>query len=402
MSSPAVATQPAVEPLVKANVARSKSARRKLGSMMVGWLAAVWRFLVGVMLCQHLVTSLLVVGWTNRIMQRRVLREWWRTSPRRSKGVSFEEFLSESFSRRTAAVFPRWLSQEEQLAGGWRICQSLVDNAKRGMAATLNVCVAVLPGAALWYYAWVLGWTISFNKVYEQSHLGTLLGFAGIALFAAAMLYVPLALARQAFTNSPATFYQWKLNWRLVRHSAWGHAKLAALFATLALPVMVIKVAPYFLGHDLEFQAMSTAELSAWLRGYYFWTGIVLLALFLLAWRQAARTYARAALKVSQLDHVRGDGRWHVSWHAVERQTLAALGYATPTAVPLASVPLPRRVASGLSTACGLAIAWVAWSMLSVQVFVAQFFNYIPGLGWLNPPLVMVPYLRYIPPGLVD
>jgi len=407
MSSSILTPDAAVEPLRSAsdsptNNAQSNDAKRKPTSKIFGWLAATWRFFVGVVLCQHLLASLLVVGWTNRIMRRRVLYEWWRGSPSRSTGIGFPEFLHSDSRFQAAAALPHWIGPEEQTTTGWRWCRSLVDNAMRGIAATANLCVIVLPGAVLWYYAWVLGWTISFNKVYEQSHLGALLGFTGIALFAAAMLYAPIALARQAFTNSPAVFYQWKFNWRLVRYGAWGHARLAALFAVLALPLMVIKVAPYFVGHDPAFQEFSTEELAAWLRGYYFWTGMILLPLFLLAWRQAAKTYARAALVMSRLDDQRGNSRWQSSWHAAERQTLHALGYSSVTVNQPSPVWLPRRVAGSLSTACGLAVAWAAWSVLSLQVFVSQFFNYVPGMGWLNPPLVILPYLRYLPPGLVD
>jgi hypothetical protein len=390
---------PSVAPLTPAPTLSAKRSWRPLG-----WLAAGWRFVIGVVLCQTAITSLLVVGWTGRIMRRRVLREWWRKSPHRTKGSSFEDFAAGDPDLASAAAIPRWLVAEEQDSGAtsprrglhrWFI--SLFDNARRGASGALNVLVWTLPGTALLYLAWVLGWTISFNKVYEQSHIGGPLGLLAIALFALAMLYVPIALARQATTGSAAAFYDWRFNWRLVRHSAWRQLQLAIVFWVLAAPLLIVRMAPYFVGQAPEFAEMTGAQITAWLNGYYFWASFLLLPLFIVVWRRAAATYARAVLALLRHNPATK------GWRDGEKRALTALGYqfASSNAQPIGRNSF-SWLAGGLSTCSGLVLTWMVWSTFAIEVMVAQFFHYIPAAGWLNPPLVLLPWIRYLPPGLVE
>ena len=46
------------------------------------WKATVffWKFLMGMVCCQSLLFSLLLVGWTYRFMQRAALKSWWKRS----------------------------------------------------------------------------------------------------------------------------------------------------------------------------------------------------------------------------------------------------------------------------------------------------------------------------------
>ena len=37
-----------------------------------------WRIVVGAFFCMNIFTSVLVTGWTNRWIQARVLRGWWK------------------------------------------------------------------------------------------------------------------------------------------------------------------------------------------------------------------------------------------------------------------------------------------------------------------------------------
>ena len=55
---------------------------RQAGSTILSviWKIAIffWKYLVGVTLCQAFLGSILVVGWTYRLMQRTVLKKWWK------------------------------------------------------------------------------------------------------------------------------------------------------------------------------------------------------------------------------------------------------------------------------------------------------------------------------------
>src|SRR5262249_49905693 len=67
-------TPPRRQPL-RPTKARS---RLRFARAAVGWL---WRLLVGAVFCLNYFASILVVGWTYRLVQGRVLRGWWKASP---------------------------------------------------------------------------------------------------------------------------------------------------------------------------------------------------------------------------------------------------------------------------------------------------------------------------------
>jgi hypothetical protein len=59
------------------------------------------------------------------------------------------------------------------------------------------------------------------------------------------------------------------------------------------------------------------------------------------------------------------------------------------------------RVAAGttgwaLRTA-GIAATAFVWFTFVAQIFISEFLNYHPGIGWLNQPLVQLPWFHYVP-----
>ena len=68
-----------------------------------------------------------------------------------------------------------------------------------------------------------------------------------------------------------------------------------------------------------------------------------------------------------------------------------------PVVEPATGAELGRM---GRATAAVL--CFVLWFSLVAQVFVAQFVNYVPVRGWLNQPLVQLPWIRYVPSHLLD
>ena len=374
----------------------------------VRYSIAVWKFFVGVMLCQFMLGAVVVVGWTTRLMQRQILWSWWKKSPMREQGGTFEASVRDLPSRCAPRALPNWClaepNREAEEVTGNRIRQilgrafgSLKLNFRQGLAGVLSIFVFTLPATSLWLYSWVLGWNISFFKLYEQSALGPLLGISGVLLFVFAMLYVPLAHARQAMTGNWRTFFDLRSNWRL----AWRHPMVmlpvAILFVVASAPIMALRVAPYFIGSGEGFATMTVEELRLWLENYYLGAGLLLLPAYVAVWVAVAKAYARAAIQeyvASPESCPLGDA---------ERHTLSNLQYKAE-ANSMATHPLIR----GTSWTFGRIAGWAAfgltcfaWFGVAAQVFVAQFLNYYPGAVWLNHPLVLLPWIKYIPPGLI-
>jgi hypothetical protein len=42
----------------------------------------------------------------------------------------------------------------------------------------------------------------------------------------------------------------------------------------------------------------------------------------------------------------------------------------------------------------------MVWFTFVAQIFISEFINYHPVIGWLNQPLVQLPWFHYVPGGL--
>ncbi len=261
-----------------------------------------------------------------------------------------------------------------------RMLRRVWHDLRQGFAVVANVLALTLPATALWYLAWLLGWNVSFFKGYEQSHLGASIGLASIALFGVLMLYVPIAVCHQAATGRWKAFWDVSLLRRLVWRAGWRHAIVASLFLLLASPVIVGRIAPYFFNQAGSLDGLSHAELAEAARQYFLALSIIALPAYWLAWRLAASVYRKQILASTDTIGSPFDDR------------LVAISPAKPQ----------RSWIGTLSTAAALAVASGVWMLAAVQIFVAQFFNYVPGQGWLIHPVIVMPWLRYLPPWLLE
>lgn len=371
-------------------------------SWYIRYPLAVWKYFVGVVFCQFMFGAVVVVGWTSRFMQRQILLSWWNRSKNQADGTfaNFAETLAEPCVPRTLpnwslADSPQPSASHGQVRRTLRRCfGSLYENSRTGLANSLCIFVILLPATSLWYYAWVLGWNISFFKLYEQSALGATLGLFGMALFIVTMLYVPLAHARQALTGRWRSFFDFKRNWKL----AWRHPgvmlPVATVFVLASALVMFLRIVPYYAGTDPEFAAMGVEQLRTWLDDYYFVAGAFVLPAYLLVWWGVAKAYSSAALSEYIADPV------ECPLGETEKGILSQLTFAPqPTASRYLLVRGTTWALGRSAGAAALVLTCLAWFGVGTLVFVAQFFNYLPG-AWLNHPLVMLPWIKYIPPGL--
>jgi len=369
---------------------------------LLGFLA---KYFLGMVFCQSLPTSFLVVGWSYRLAQRAALKRYWRLSGVNTAGESFAAWLCRDASLRYLDQAPAWFLAQPDAGGvvaapsgairalGVKLAHSLWLNFKIGFLAVVNTWVLTVPGCVLWWFAWHAGWHNSFNKGYEQAAVGPLTGVLGVLLFIAAMFLLPLAQARQAVTGEWRSFYQFRLVWRLIRSRWLDCLLLAALYSALSVPVMLLKTLPVFLPQmSSSLNHLTADQAEVFLKSYYFWSALVLFPAYLWLRLAAARVYAHgvvAALKSGAL--VAGD------LAAIERDWLQRVGFCAPVLSSQVRRSGLRRIGVGVTTISASFVLAIIWFTFVAQIFISEFFNYHPVVGWLNQPLVQLPWLRYLP-----
>jgi hypothetical protein len=365
----------------------------------------------GMLFCQGLAGSILVVGWTYRLAQRSAFKAWFWRSARPHTRSALTEFLASHPSTRAHAHWPNWFARQNftqattlqaGLSPGRQslnllvaLLHSLWLNFWIGLRGIVNTAALTLPACIFWWFGWYDGWNNSFNKGYEQAAVGPLISFFGIAWFITAMFYVPLAQARQAVTGDWRSFYQFRLIRKLVRDRWVYCVMLAILYTLLSVPLNVMKTSPMFWMHSSPaLSALTGPQVKTALNSYFFWCALYLLPAFVLLHLGAARIYASGLVSLLQAGQISES-----DLAPTERQVLERLAL-------LEVRPQPRRHAlvrfvawSGtrLGRVVGAVILVLIWFSFIAQIYITQFLNYHPGLGWLNQPLIQLPWFRYLP-----
>jgi hypothetical protein len=252
----------------------------------------------------------------------------------------------------------------------------------------------------LWLFAWFAGWNNSFNKGYELAAAGPLTGLLGVFVFIGVMFYVPLAQTRQAVTGQWRDFYDFRVVWEIVRTRRVAFLGLSLLYSALALPLMLLKTLPGFFPQiNPPLADATTQQVKDILGPYFFFSALLVLPFFVLLRLVAARIYASGLLRAIRTGRLPAD-----VLSALERpvsRKLELLG-----SEPLASRKpvrlVLRRVAADIGATLITVATGIAWFTFVAQIFIAQFFTYHPGIGWLNQPLVQLPWFRYLPSSVRD
>ena len=247
---------------------------------------------------------------------------------------------------------------------------------------------------------WYSGWDNSFNKGYEQYYVGMSFSWAGVVLFIAAMMYVPMAQARQAATGEWRRFYDFGLVWGLVRRRWMACVGLAALFSLFSMGVFGLKVAPLSFEITLEnYYEMSDGEVLAFMQMFTFWMAVALLPLFLLLRLIAGRIYAGAVVKGLRDGRVPAERLGGFERHVLDRLDMLAEGERVERHVIVRAAGGAMNVAGRF--AAGLAMVLI-WFSLAAQMHVTAFLNYHEAHEWLNQPMVQLPWVNYIPQRTID
>ncbi len=378
-------------------------------------IVAVWKLLVGAMLCQFLLTAVLAVGWTYRFMQRSALRAWWKAG---EGGDDFQKFLAGHESTRGHRTGPNWFlaqNPRETVRREWTarkgirskakavfsgLAGSLLHNARIGAAGILNTWVLTLLPVTLWLFGWYAGWNNSFNKGYEQYYFGMLISWIGITLFIAVMLYLPLAQARQAVTGRWQSFYEYRLIRSLIRRRPLPCLLLAACYSIASLPVAVLIAFTLFIEQiNPNTREMTDLEFLNVLNTYFFWTGVVGFSAFVVLRVLATRVYAGAVVSAVR------DGDLSVDkLGAIESLTLERLGLSKAEDRPQrrAVIRIARSATRPFWRTSVVTATVLVWFTFVAQIYVREFLNYHPVRGWMNQPLVQLPWFRYVPGHLKD
>ncbi|HTL57398.1 MAG TPA: hypothetical protein VL361_17065 [Candidatus Limnocylindrales bacterium] len=361
--------------------------------------------------CQGLLGSILVNGWTYRLVQRSTLKFWFSRSARTQGGADLAAFMAGSDFTRQHSNWPNWflhqnfratLAASSEAGMGTRLwsfvkalSHSLWENFRIGLGGILSTWALTLPAGFLWWFGWYDGWNNSFNKGYEQAAVGPVISILGIFWFIAAMLYVPLAQARQAVTGNWRAFFQFRLVWRIARENRFACVALALLYCGLAIPLTVLKTTPMFWPQmNAAWANLSPTQALQALDRYYFWCALVMFPAFVIIRLIAGRIYAWGVLS--------GVNRGTISLNELsreERETLLRLGLTEMQ-------PKPRRpgwirfLAWSTTRAgriAGSAVLVFLWFAFVAQIYISEFISYHGALGWLNQPLVQLPWFHYIP-----
>ena len=383
-----------------------------------GLLATAWKtlvffgkYFVGALFCLSIAGSIFVVGWTYRLAQRSALRYWWARSGHKRKGSRLGDHLAAQDPAHAHLHWPNWFLAQNfrqiirRRPGAtnasylWQALKapfgSLRRNAKIGLQGIFNTWVLTMPSGILWLFSWYDGWNNSFNKGYEQAFVGPAVGWLGIMLFIAAMMYVPLAQARQAVSGSWRSFYDFKLVLGMVRRHWLGCLFLAGIASLFFLPMMILKTAPQFFGmKDPGFASMSGKQAMDFLNGYFFACAFLIFPLFVYFRVLAARLYARAVLRGVQTGEIAVSELTPVERLELQRLNLIQVN---PPRSRHVLLRVARSTSSLLLFGVGLWAAGFLWFTLVAQIYITEFLNYHGVVGWLNQPLLQLPWFRYIP-----
>ncbi|MEM9480631.1 MAG: hypothetical protein AAGA58_13330 [Verrucomicrobiota bacterium] len=383
----------------------------------------VLKLFIGAWLCQGMYGALgplsflgaiAVIGWTYRAMQRQALKVWWKRSPVYEEGIRFATFAGSHESTREHVHWPNWFISQSYLhawpskrnifAKAWyafsRLFASFFRNVGLGFLGLFTTLVLTIIPAILWEFSWYQGWNNSFTKGYEQAAVGPSVFLFGAFLFAIAMLYVPMAQARHAVTREWRAFFHFRSVLRIIMRR-WFYCFLLALgYLALTTPISFFRGGIYFMGLDPVMETMTPVEQLERLRGtILLFCLVVVFPAFILLRLAAARIYAGAVKELVEA------GQSHqVSIRPFEADALGKLRVAElppqkrwlPTKILLFTSSMTGRVVTAI-------LAFLVWFGFAVQPVASVFLNWQPGFkGFLNRPLVQMPWCHWVPQQLVE
>lgn len=365
--------------------------------------AAIRHVLIGTVMTQAFLTSILALGWVQRSCRTVALRQWQRRS---------------SASTAPPEPWPSWIlapgtQSQPRGKGLFHRFQETGSTVRAGLKALVCLGVAILPGCLLWAFAWYDGWQNSFAKGYEHAFVGPSLFAVGTLLFVIAMLYVPLAQARLGATGSWRGFFDVRTVWTLVKQRWMASFGLALVCTGLNVPVSLLKTFPAVQTQAVENQIraaqkagkpippdlvhpadLTPSEQLRYLKRYFLLSALYVFPAFVLVHFLAARIYASAL--VEALSRRRLSPAALTPWEATQLKALNLLP--EPIDAEATAVSQPRWSFAGRWVPrFASAATCVVWLTFMGQIVVSEFFKATAwGRGWWNQPLLQLPWFNYV------
>jgi len=408
METQPVITPPVVDPAPTPAAGGSKSGRGL-------WRAVVFpvKFFIGMLFCQGMLVSLMVVGWSYRFAQRAAFKHWWKRSAHREGGGTFTEFLGADEATAGQVDWPNWLIEQNFLAlfsapadGNrgrrlWDIFRGFTVGLRRnlvlGIQGAFNLFLLTLPAGLMWWFGWDYGWNISFYKGYEQSLIGTGVFAIGSLFFVGVMFYLPLAQARQAVTGDWRAFWSVGLVIRILRAQWIWVLLFSGLFALLCVPVLALKTALPFLSEPLEIDTVEKAI--KLVTQFSFGATVYVLPAYVLLRVLAAKIYAHGILRAVQEGSLRLD-----ELAPGERAVLQRLDLHDhkPPEHRHWFWKIARWLGSRLGQFFSASVLFLVWLALIAGIVFTEFLAYHEaGRGWWNQQLIGLPWFDYMPTHIV-
>ena len=223
---------------------------------------------------------------------------------------------------------------------------------KLGVAGWLTISSLTLLPGILWAGAWWAGWDNSFNKGYEQASVGPLVGVAGVVLFLALMPYLQIAQARHAETLDWRCVYRFRENLRIWIGAPFAAALLPIAYGAVGFVLFLLFSLPAFLPHMAQHVDITEPQVAERIKAWYAAGGLAFLGGLFMVKRLTAWVYKKAQLRAGQVS------RWRLLMYPI------------------------------------VALMWFA---VVAEIFIGQFLNYHGNVGWLNQPLMQLPFVNRMP-----
>lgn len=380
---------------------------REYGKLLWRTVVFLVKFLVGMVFCQAIFTSLIVIGWTYRMARFTAIKYWCRCAGSSSSTL----FTKNEESLTGQGHWPNWfvaqnfcsLLRRTANAGRvrhlWTVCwgfsSSLRHNLVLGIQGAANTLVLTLPAGMMWWFGWDYGWNISFYKGYEQSFIGPAVFLIGSLFFIIIMFYLPMAQARQAACANWRSFWDVGLVIRIIG-SQWIRVLLFSILLTLlCLPVLILKTAPSAFNLSEVKDITTPEQAEAYLGRYFFLASLYVFPCYVLIRVCAAKIYARGLLASVQNNRVGIKELDPFEQFVFKRLNLH------PGSSPLPGNRFRKIVGwAGSRTGhlCSAVIIFLVWAILVAAILISEFFNYHEaGRGWWNQQLIQLPWFNYMP-----
>ena len=310
-------------------------APRSIGRTMSG-LAAIVKYLIGIILCLTPVTAILVLGWLSRKTANDVANR---------------------LAGQGSAPWPNFMMEDSTVnkPRGPRFIACLIVNWVQGIKSWLAVLAITLPFSLIWLAGWFVGWENSFSKGYELSGIWPLVSLVAIFCSLPILTLLPMAIAHQAVAGRLTSILEFRAIFQLTRAAGWSYLALNLLILMGGIGLFGVRALPVFAEHVSQKIASGSPDAIQQFAQQFKLAMTALLFTGLLIMRHVmARVYARA---VQSLETGKTSGR--------------------------------------IKTSIVLSLTALVWLGAILLIYVAQFLNY-SWWSWLNQPVTMLPWIAII------